>query len=251
MLANVGIDLSLVIACYNEEPHLRESISEIEKTFANTTIKYEIIFVDDCSKDRTRDIIKELCAHNSKYSFLFHAANTGRGRTVSDGFQMAKGRYVGFIDIDLEVHARYILSMYNALDVEKYDMATAFRVYRVRPTPVFLLRHLLSIGYRFIVQSYLKLKFADPETGFKFFSDSVIKQIIPLTSDPGWFWDTEVMLAAQSLKLKVKEIPCLFQRRKDKKSTVRLFSDSIRYLVALFNFKQKQIRHDDQIKKAS
>ena len=103
-------DLSLILACYNEEPIIRASVQEILEVLRDTRLDFEIIFVDDYSRDKTRVIIDELIALHCDVSMsrLFHQHNTGRGGAVSDGFRIARGEIVGYIDIDLEVPARYI-----------------------------------------------------------------------------------------------------------------------------------------------
>jgi glycosyltransferase involved in cell wall biosynthesis len=86
-------DVSLVIACYNEAVVLEESIRQIIQILDNSRWTYEIIFVDDCSQDNTRDIIDKLVAQykNKNFRKLFHKRNMGRGRTVADGFRIARG----------------------------------------------------------------------------------------------------------------------------------------------------------------
>src|ERR1051325_2255489 len=111
-MAKDTYDLSLIIACYNEEPLLEQSMREVFEVLENARFSYEVIFVDDCSRDRTRQIIDSIISHHPEKCLkkIFHQTNHGRGGTVTDGFLAAQGEIVGFIDIDLEVHARYIPS---------------------------------------------------------------------------------------------------------------------------------------------
>ena len=106
---------------------------QVIEVLESTWWTYELIFVDDSSQDRTRDIILDLVQKypSKKFRYLFHEHNRGRGRTVVDGFRMASGNVVGYIDIDLEVHARYIPSMVMA--ISQRDIATAYRVYKSIP----------------------------------------------------------------------------------------------------------------------
>ena len=53
------VDLSLVIACYNEEPHLEDNVRQILAVLDQCRFASELIFIDDCSRDRTRDIIRK------------------------------------------------------------------------------------------------------------------------------------------------------------------------------------------------
>ena len=230
-------DVSIVIACFNEAPHLKQSVVEIQEVMNNTIFSYELIFVDDCSTDETRQVIQEITFQNSEgMKVLFHDVNEGRGGAVTDGMRLAEGRYVGFLDIDLEVHARYIPSMILALK-NGYDVATAFRIYRLGASSI--IRHILSHGYRIISRALLGERLKDTETGFKFFNRKKIIPILSQLQDMGWFCDTEIMVRSLKAGLKIIEIPCLFIRRSDKKSTVNIKKDALDYFVSLFRFRKE------------
>jgi len=230
-------DVSLAIACYNEEPHLEESARQIVEVLDNTPWTYEVIFIDDYSQDRTREVIDELFAKYQDKNFrkLFHERNKGRGGTVADGFRIAQGDVVGYIDIDLEVHARYIPSMVIAIR-NGADVATALRIYKVQPR--LFVRFILSTGYRWLTRNLLKADLQDTETGFKFFKRERILPLLDQIEDEGWFWDTEVMVRSLLKGYKIVEIPCLFIKRYDKKSTVNVFQDTLDYFVNLWRFRR-------------
>ena len=234
------IDLSLVIACYNEESVLEGNFPQIIELLNSTIYSYEIIFVDDCSKDRTREIIDEIINQYKEIQIkkIFHSSNRGRGKTVTDGFLVSQGNVIGYIDIDLEIHARYIPSMVNAIN-NGYDVATAFRIYKLDPTFFILFRHILSHGYRLLSRFILGHKLKDTEAGFKFFSRAKILPILEKIENEGWFWDTEIMVLSFYHGLNIVEIPCLFIRNLKKKSTVSPIKDSISYLISLLKFRRK------------
>jgi glycosyltransferase involved in cell wall biosynthesis len=233
-----SIDVSIIIACYNEEPLLQNSVQKILTIMDSTHWRYELIFVDDFSRDRTRELIDEIIDQhpNSLIKKIFHKKNTGRGRTVADGIQVAEGKYVGYLDIDLEVGAHYIPYMIDAL-MQGYDVATAFRVYKA--TLQLLIRTILSVGYRMLMRFMLSLPLEDTETGFKFFNHEKILPILAQTKDPGWFWDTEIMARSFHAGLRIIELPCLFIRRFDKKSSVNVIKDSFEYFEKLIIFRQE------------
>src|SRR6185295_12674741 len=122
--------LSVVLACYNEEEILAASFAEIREVLDDLGRPYEIVFVDDVSRDRTREIIRGIVADNPTVSIqvILHEVNRGRGVTVSDGFRSARGEIVGYLDVDLEVHARYIPSLVRAIE-KGADVATVRRIY--------------------------------------------------------------------------------------------------------------------------
>ncbi len=231
-------ELSIVVACYNEETVLEQSVREIDRTMEIFRCDYELIFVDDCSRDRTRDLIQRLCENHPERKAIFHERNKGRGSTVMDGIRASSAPYVGFLDIDLEVHSRYIPSMLLALR-DGADVVIAYRTYQLQMCFDDILRDVLSVGYRRLVRWLLRLPMRDTEAGYKFFRRDRILPILDQCRDEKWFWDTEVMALAYWAGLGIVEIPCTFVRRWDRESTVRPFRDSWDYLRALLRFRRR------------
>jgi len=231
-------DLTLVIACYNEAEHLEGSVAELVRTLRSTRRAVELIFIEDCSADGTPELVRRLTADLPNTRCIVHEKNVGRGGTVVEGFRLARGEIVGFIDIDLEVHCRYIPLMLQAIE-EGADGATAYRVYGVRFRPMAILRHILSRGYRILFRWMLDVPFRDTETGYKFFRREKILPVLEETQDRGWFWDTEIMVLAHLHGLHVVEIPCPFIQRTDKTSTVRIVHDVLEYFKALWRFRRR------------
>lgn len=231
------IDLSVIVACYNEIKVLEKNVQVIQGVLDNTKYRYEIIFVDDGSTDGTIEIAKRLCQKNENMSLYCHAKNMGRGRTVADGIRKAKGRIVGFIDIDLSTPARYIPSL--ASEVENgADIATAWRVYKVELKCLHKIFHRLILhkGYRFLVRILLKTNLKDTETGCKFFNRERILPVLNEIKNEHWFWDTEVMIRPLLKEYKIVEIPTVYMRRPEQGTTVRAFKDTLSYLINLWKF---------------
>jgi glycosyltransferase AglD len=236
-LGSRNCDLSLIIACYNEQHVFAESVRQIINTLDHTSWTYEIIFVDDCSQDQTQKLIRDLLAADGAHNLrrLFHTENRGRGSAVSDGITLAHGRIVGFIDIDLEIGARYIPPCILAIE-DGYDVATGCRCYKF--TWRGLLRYLLSLGYTRLERLLLSVNLKDTESGLKFFNREKILPILRQTQDEGWFWDTEIMVRSYLANLRIVEIPCVFLRRFDKKSSVKLIGTTLEYLRKILAFRK-------------
>lgn len=237
--ADAPPDLSLVIACFNEEPHLERNVARIEAVLEPLRWSSELIFIDDCSGDRTPEIVRGLVAGSERRHAVFHEQNVGRGGTVAEGIRMARGAVAGFIDVDLEVHCRYIPSMVQAILRDGYDVATAQRVYKINLTPAGILRWVLSVGYRTLARASLRSPFKDTETGFKFFRRESILPVLDRCRDPGWFWDTEVMLESDRAGLRVIEIPALFLRQSGRTSSLRILPDTLAYLRAVSAYRRR------------
>ena len=230
--------LSLVLACYNEAEHLEQSFAEIRDTLEQARFPFEILFVDDVSRDRTREILARLVADNPQLQLrtLLHERNRGRGATVTDGFRAARGAVTGYIDVDLEVHSRYIPSLVRAID-RGADVATLRRIYAFQLGS--LDRYFMSRGYSYLVRRMLGVNFADTETGYKFFRRDKVLPLLDEIRDSGWFWDTEFMVRAARRGLTMVEIPGAYIRRKDKTSTVSGMRDSLRYFRQLVRFRSR------------
>lgn len=228
--------LSLVIACYNEEQILLESFAEIRETLLELKQPFEVLFVDDVSRDRTRELLERIAAENRDLELrvIRHDVNQGRGATVSDGFRAAHGEIAGYIDVDLEVHCRYIPSLVRAIE-KGADLATVRRIYAFQLRS--LDRYFMSRGYSWLVRTLLKTKLHDTETGFKFFRREKLLPVLDATRDPGWFWDTEFMIRAERSGCVIREIPGAYIRRSDKASTVVGLRDSVDYFVRLLRFR--------------
>src|SRR5262245_35275252 len=119
-------DLSLIVACYNEETIVEASMARIFAVLDDTRLAWEVIFVDDGSRDRTPAVIEEIIARHPDRALrrILSDRNRGRGRTVSDGFRVACGAVVGYVDLDLEIPAHYIPVCVRAVR-EGADVATA------------------------------------------------------------------------------------------------------------------------------
>ncbi|HXB55246.1 MAG TPA: glycosyltransferase [Vicinamibacteria bacterium] len=230
--------ISVVLACYNEQETLAANFIEIRDTLDGLGQPYEVLFVDDVSQDGTRELIHSIVKDHSDLQFqvLLHEVNQGRGATVTDGFRAARGEIAGYLDVDLEVHSRYIPSLVRAIE-KGADVATVRRIYAFQVRS--LDRYLMSRGYSFLVRRMLGVSVRDTETGYKFFRRLALLPVLEEIRDPGWFWDTEFMVRAQRRGLRIEEIPGAYIRRFDKASTVRGLHDSFRYFAKLLSFRRE------------
>jgi len=234
-----SVDLSLIIACYNEAPHLERNLGEILRVLDALRLSCELILIDDRSRDETPRLIGQLAERDPRIVAIYHEANVGRGGTVAEGIRASRGTVAGFIDVDLEVHCRYVPSMVDAILDGGYDVATALRVYKITLTPSGVLRWVLSVGYRTMAQLVLGSRFKDTETGFKFFRREAILPVLDRCLDRHWFWDTEVMLEAGRAGLRVVEIPALFLRQPSSGSSLRVVPDTLEYLSAVRRYRRR------------
>lgn len=233
--------ISLILPCYNEEEHILVSCEKIIAVLKSMDLNFEIVFVDDKSTDRTRLFLRQIKA---KYSALpikivIHNKNSGRGVTVADGIRKAKAEIVGFIDIDCEISPRYIPVFIRYLG-KGYDIVTAKRIYEFKLFSIN--RYVASKIYSYLVKLIFNLPISDTEAGYKFFKRKRILPLLGDIKDKHWFWDTEILVKAERVGLKIKELPTLFIKRNDKTSTVKLIPDTIRYINNIIRLKLEMMQ---------
>ena len=89
--------LSLVIPCYNEETTIKGIVEEV-LNLASDQLQLELVIVDDCSKDRSRQVAKSLAENHPEIKLCFHEVNQGKGAALRTGFLEATGDFVGIQD---------------------------------------------------------------------------------------------------------------------------------------------------------
>jgi glycosyltransferase involved in cell wall biosynthesis len=121
-------DLSIVIPVYNEEESLPLLWPEIREALGPTGLTYEVIFVDDGSRDRSAEIIRAFRDEDPRARLVRLKANAGETAATDAGFQTARGRYVVSMDADLQNDPHDIPAMLKHL--VQWDAVTGWRVNR-------------------------------------------------------------------------------------------------------------------------
>ena len=242
------LDVTIILPCYNELPFLKPTVAQIQAIMDITKYSYEIILYDDGSRDDSRELIAEIASQNGNVRWGAHQENLGRGRTVTDAMKMARGRVVGFLDVDLEISASFIvpaiLMVEQGSDVvagarlEYVNLGRGSVLQRFLGFPYWMLRRVASACYSWLVQYFTGLEI-DTEAGLKFFNRERIMPVVDRTQDDRWFWDTEIMALSQYAGLRIRELPCLVVKNPAKKSSVRVVQDSLYYLRQLIAFKRR------------
>lgn len=122
------LDLSIVVPVYNEEESLPLLWPEIREALAGTGLEYEVIFVDDGSKDRSAEIVRGFRDHDARVRLVRLKANAGETAATDAGFKTVRGRYVVVMDADLQNDPHDIPTMLTHLD--QWDAVTGWRVNR-------------------------------------------------------------------------------------------------------------------------
>ena len=138
--------VSIIAPAYNEQDCLPKLVEEIKKAMAPTDITYEILLVDDASKDRTAEVIRELAEQNPEVRGLFHRINCGQSASLATGFRNAEGEVLATLDADLQ-NPPHEIPRLLALLTEDFDAVCGVRTKR-NDTAMRRLQSKIANGYR-------------------------------------------------------------------------------------------------------
>lgn len=130
--------LSLVVPCYNEQeaiPLFYKEILKVSKEFEES-LEFEIIFVDDGSKDHTLQGIKDLNLNDKRVKYISFSRNFGKESAMYAGLEKSKGDFVAIMDVDLQDPPKLLLDMYKGITEEGYDCVATRRVTRKGEPPI-------------------------------------------------------------------------------------------------------------------
>ena len=123
--------ISLVVPCYNEEqslPYFWERTTAVMRQMDD--LDFEVIFVDDGSRDKTLEVLRELAKSDSRVKYLSFSRNFGKEAAMFAGLEHAKGNYAAVMDADLQDPPTLLAEMYRAITEEGYDSAATRRITR-------------------------------------------------------------------------------------------------------------------------
>ena len=167
-------DLSIVISLFNEEESLPELIKWIEGVMQKEGYKYEIIMVDDGSRDKSWDVIRELSAGNPSIRGIRFRRNYGKSAALYHGFAAAEGRVVVTMDADLQDSPEEIPEMYRMVVEEGYDIVSGWKKKRHDNK---LTKNLPSKLYNWTARKITGIKLHDMNCGLKAYRNEVVKDI--------------------------------------------------------------------------
>jgi glycosyltransferase involved in cell wall biosynthesis len=167
------MDLSVVVPLYNEEESLKELNDWIEKVMQSNHFSYEIIYVDDGSKDTSWKVVSELSAKSMHVKGLRFRRNYGKSAALNEGFKLAKGDVVITMDADLQDSPEEIPELYRMITKEGYDMVSGWKKKRHDP----ITKTIPSKFYNWTTRRLSGIKLHDMNCGLKAYKNEVIKSI--------------------------------------------------------------------------
>ncbi|HVS35860.1 MAG TPA: glycosyltransferase [Gemmataceae bacterium] len=223
----VGRRLSLVIPAYNEEAGVRQAIVEADEALAQFVEEYEILVVDDGSRDATAAVVAQEAAIRPSVRLLRHEVNRGYGAALRSGFEAARFEFVAFTDADCQFYLKDLGALLAL--AESHPIVVGWRENRKDTR----LRCLASRGYNLLTRSLLGTCVRDCDCALKVFRRGVLATVLPETH--GFFVNVEMLTRARQLGYNVAETGVRHRPRLRGKSTVSP-RDIPRTLAALLPF---------------
>ena len=224
--------VSILIPVYNEKQTLEKLLEKVEEApFAG--LEKEIILVDDCSTDGTKDILKNF---ENKYKVLYHDVNQGKGAALRTGFSAVTGDIAVIQDADLEYDPKDYDGVLQLILNDEADVAYGSRFLDLTQSKTvvkinFLANKMLTLMTNILFGS----KLTDMETCYKAFKTEFIKGIT-IKSDR---FDFEPEITAKMFKKKarIKEAPISYKGRTFEEGKKVSMIDGIHAVIALIRFK--------------
>ena len=167
-------DLSIVISLYNEEESIPELVSWIETVMAKEGYSYEILMVDDGSRDASWKIVRELAANNESIRGISFRRNYGKSAALYHGFKAAEGKVVITMDADLQDSPEEIPELYRMVVEEGYDIVSGWKKQRFDNK---FTKNLPSKLYNATARWVTGIRLHDMNCGLKAYRNEVVKNI--------------------------------------------------------------------------
>lgn len=170
--------LSIIVPCYNEEQALPFFYQEIDKVSKELKeLNFELIFVNDGSKDKTLEVLKEYHKKDKRVRYISFSRNFGKEAAMYAGLEHSKGDYVTIMDADLQDPPSLLKEMYHLVSEEGYDCVGTRRVTRKGEPPI---RSFCARLFYKLINRLSKVEMVDGARDYRFMSRKMVNAILEL-----------------------------------------------------------------------
>ena len=234
-MAMLTKELSVFLPCYDEAQNLPKTVKNVLTNLKRVAEKYELIIVNDGSKDDTRPVAEELAAKDKNIRIVNHPINRGYGAAFKSGLYAAKYAWISFIDADGQFDFSEIDQFITTQHQTAADLVIGY--YRKRQVPFF--RKLNSFAWQMVVFLLFGLRVRDIDCGFKLISKKVVDTIPKLESERGAFISSEFLIKAKKKGYRIVEIPVTHYPRLKGEGTGAKLNVIIKSFIDLFRLWKK------------
>ncbi len=170
---NETLDISLVIPLFNEDESLNELFTWIKKVMDTNAYSYEVIFIDDGSKDKSWQVIEDLRSLNPEVKGIKFQRNYGKSAALQEGFSLATGKVVITMDADLQDSPDEIPELYNMVTQGDFDVVSGWKKKRYDP----ITKTIPTKLYNWAARRLSGIHLHDFNCGLKAYKNAVVKSI--------------------------------------------------------------------------
>lgn len=233
------IKLSVVIPTYNEEGNIGRLLKLTHEILRSESISHELIVVDDGSKDKTREIIKNLQRNIAEIILIERDNERGLATALIRGYNQARGRYLGSMDADFAHDPKYLPDMIKLLDSGQTDFVIGSRYVRgarFEGKPV--LNKLASLTGQWLIKILLGIKVNDTSNNYRVFKKEIWDKIKNRLHPDGNIMITEIAYLAEKNNFKIKEVPIFYIERRLGKSKLSVFKETVKFFKNIWRIKK-------------
>ena len=205
-------EISVIMPVYNGETYINKSITIVNKYLQKLKTRYEIIIVDDGSKDKTYQkalkTIQKL--NNPNIKILRYNKNQGKGHALLHGYKHSKGKIIAFYDADLDIPPQQLILLIKTAQKTNADLVITSKWHPKSKTKATLTRKFLSKTFYHMERLLLGIKVSDTQTGAKAIKRKALNTIAPLLTVKRYAFDAELITAATAQGYKIIEVPALW-----------------------------------------
>jgi putative flippase GtrA len=213
--------VEIVVPVKDEETDLAPSIRRLHAFLAGGfPFTARVTIADNGSTDSTWDIAVELAAEIPGVTAV-RLDQPGRGRALRSIWSRSGADVLAYMDVDLSTDLNALLPLVAPLLSGHSDVAIGTRLARGSRVVRGPRREMISRGYNLLLQATLGARFSDAQCGFKAIRRDKARELLPLTQDGGWFFDTELLVLAERAGLRIHEVPVDWTDDPDSRVNVR------------------------------
>jgi glycosyltransferase involved in cell wall biosynthesis len=203
----VPLDIEIIVPVYNESAQLAERITRL-RSFLDESFPFRtlVTVVDNASTDATFAVATEM-AESTPGIAVMHLLKKGRGHALRSAWSTSVAPVVAYMDVDLSTSLSALLPLVAPLISGHRDLAIGTRLARGARVVRGPKRELISRAYNYLLKLSLRGRFTDAQCGFKALRREFALELLPLIQDDEWFFDTELLVTAQRLGMRISEVP--------------------------------------------
>ena len=206
--------LSIVIPAYNEGERIYENLLEMSKLLSSFVTDYEMIVVNDGSKDNTEVEIRRASETVKNIVPAGYQMNRGKGGAIKEGVKCATGDYIAFLDADMELSPMHLKDFLAKMEETSATAVIGSKMHKDSKVNYPLPRKIMSLGYFLLLKMLFRLNIKDTQTGVKLFEADALKKVMRQVSTDGFAYDIEILALICASGGTIVEMPIelIFQR---------------------------------------